>query len=139
MLARCNNPNSESYRNYGGRGVTVCSRWDPKKGGSFENFLTDMGERPDPTYHLDKEAVNMASMEYGPDTTRWVPRIENNRRKRNCRFIEFNGKRMTVSEWAQELGVNSWLIQQRLDLGWSIEKTLTMPSTRPKTRPLAKD
>jgi len=43
---RCYNPNTARYAKYGGAGVTVCDRWNPKAGGSFENFLQDMGERP---------------------------------------------------------------------------------------------
>ena len=42
MRQRCNNPKADNYYYYGGRGITVCTRWD-----SFENFLADMGERPD--------------------------------------------------------------------------------------------
>ena len=42
MLARCINPNSDSWKYYGARGITICRRWQD----SFENFLKDMGERP---------------------------------------------------------------------------------------------
>lgn len=41
MRSRCNNPKTPQYEDYGGRGISVCSRWN-----KFENFLTDMGERP---------------------------------------------------------------------------------------------
>lgn len=41
MLSRCENPNVPAYKNYGGRGITVCASWH-----SFANFLRDMGERP---------------------------------------------------------------------------------------------
>lgn len=47
MLSRCNNPKTINYYMYGGAGVTVCDRWSFAKGGSFQNFLEDMGERPD--------------------------------------------------------------------------------------------
>lgn len=43
MKARCNNKNADNYVNYGGRGIKVCERWE----NSFENFLADMGERPE--------------------------------------------------------------------------------------------
>jgi hypothetical protein len=46
MLARCLNPKSLGYRYYGAKGITVCDRWNPKTGGSFANFLADMGCRP---------------------------------------------------------------------------------------------
>ena len=47
MRQRCSNPNYAKWHRYGGRGITVCARWDPKQGGSFANFLADMGERPE--------------------------------------------------------------------------------------------
>ena len=42
MKQRCNNPNCDAWHNYGGRGITYCDRWE-----TFENFLADMGEKPD--------------------------------------------------------------------------------------------
>ena len=45
MCQRCLNPNTKRYPSYGGSGVTICDRWNPKVGGSFENFLADLGER----------------------------------------------------------------------------------------------
>lgn len=43
MITRCTNPKARNWKNYGGRGITVCVRWRH----SFESFLADMGERPD--------------------------------------------------------------------------------------------
>jgi len=42
MIRRCNNPKDKGYKNYGGRGITVCDRWL-----KLENFIEDMGERPE--------------------------------------------------------------------------------------------
>jgi hypothetical protein len=50
MMTRCNNPNVKAYKNYGGRGITVCKRWQE----SFANFLADMGEKPAPHLTLER-------------------------------------------------------------------------------------
>jgi hypothetical protein len=74
MRGRCNNPNDKGYKNYGGRGITVCERWD-----SFVNFLVDMGE-PAPGTTLDRENNDLG---YSPENCRWATSHEQviNRRK----------------------------------------------------------
>lgn len=47
MIQRCLNPYNHNFKYYGGRGIKVCGRWDTQNGGSFENFLADMGARPE--------------------------------------------------------------------------------------------
>ena len=47
---KCSNPRRGNYQYYGGRGITVCERWN----GSFEDFLADVGRRPGPDYTLDR-------------------------------------------------------------------------------------
>lgn len=87
-LNRCTNPNSIDWDRYGGRGITFCDRWNPKSGGCFENFLADMGERPDDCrpsgtaeYSLDRINVNG---NYEKSNCRWatIAQQQANRRPR---------------------------------------------------------
>lgn len=64
MLQRCTNPNALNYRNYGGRGIIVCERWN-----NFCNFLEDMGVRPE-GMTLDRYPNNNGNYETG--NCRWA-------------------------------------------------------------------
>lgn len=127
MLQRCNNPANSNYSNYGGRGVYVCDRWDPSKGGSFDNFLADMGNRPSPDSQLDKEANALASKEYGPSTVRWVTAKENLNRTRRNVFVTLNNKTHTLSQWSELLGMPYATVCGRIHRGWPPERALTTP------------
>lgn len=71
MVGRCHNPNHQSYRTYGARGVTVCERWRS----DFRNFLADMGERP-PGHSIDR--IDPRG-HYEPGNCRWATASEQRR------------------------------------------------------------
>jgi hypothetical protein len=74
MHSRCENPKEAGYKNYGGRGITVCERWR-----SFENFYADVGDRPSPKHSIDR--INNDG-NYEPGNVRWATRTEQNRNRR---------------------------------------------------------
>lgn len=93
---RCTNPNSKSYEDYGGRGITICERWD-----SYENFYEDMKQGYDSNLTLEREDVNG---NYEPSNCTWSTPKEQARNKRNSRYIEHNGESLT----AGGVGRKSW-------------------------------
>lgn len=120
MRARCQNPNHDAYRYYGGRGITVCERWQ-----SFDCFLADMGECP-PGYSIERSDNERG---YEPGNCSWLPMIDQWRNRRSTKIITHNGQALSHQEWARALGVSAATITQRLKAGWTIDRVLT-PSTR---------
>ena len=81
MLQRCYNPNCKDYKNYGGRGITVCDRWLH----SYENFLKDMGRAPGKGYSIDRINNNG---NYDPGNCRWATSSQQNSNKRSKAEME---------------------------------------------------
>ena len=90
MRQRCLNPNAPSYVNYGGRGITICDRWD-----DFDLFVEDMGERPD-GYSLDRIRNGEG---YTPENCRWSSRLtqQTNRRPGNYIRTTKDGFRVCIT------------------------------------------
>ncbi len=83
MRQRCYLKTSKDYPTYGGRGITVCDRWNNPNGDSriegFINFVNDMGYKKDPKLQLDRIDNDKG---YSPDNCRWVTSKENNNNRR---------------------------------------------------------
>jgi hypothetical protein len=127
MWERCTKPDARSYKNYGGRGIKVCERWE-----SFDNFLSDMGERP--PLHTIERIDNDG--DYEPGNCRWATRKEQNRNKRQNRLIEHDGVVMCLVEWAERFGLRSDALRRRMDVqGMSFAEAISAPmrySVRPQ-------
>lgn len=105
MRTRCSDPKVRQWPWYGGRGITVCDRWQ-----KFENFLADMGVRPEGMTldRIDNDG------HYEPGNCRWADSAEQRRNHRGVRLITFNGKTQCLNDWAQELGYDRKKLSRRL-------------------------
>lgn len=120
LRGRCLNKNSKDYPDYGGRGITVCERWN-----DFTLFLADVGERPSPKHSIDRIDTNG---NYEPGNCRWAtPKIQSNNR-RNIQRFDFRGESKTLTEWAESSGIQMRTLFARIYYsGWSVERALTTP------------
>lgn len=118
MRNRCNNPSNVAYSNYGGRGISVVSRWD-----SFTNFLEDMGERPEGCSidRIDNDG------NYGPENCRWANAVIQGRNRRSNTIIEFEGSSFTLVQAAELYGIPRHSIKYRLAAGWTVYRALMTP------------
>lgn len=115
MKQRCRNPENKQYYQYGGRGITVCDRWFD----SFEAFFEDMGKKPSPDHSLDRFPNNNGNYESGNCAWRTIP--EQNRNKRDNRWLEYNGDSRVIVDWAKKWGVSYQCLQQRLETNTFVE------------------
>lgn len=118
MKARCQNPNVLAWKNYGGRGIAVCERWQ-----DFANFFEDMGDPP-PGMTLDRIDNDG---DYSPENCRWTSRRTQSLNRRAARMVTVRGQTKTVSEWADEVGLNFQTLWRRLDSGWDPEAAVMTP------------
>lgn len=115
MKRRCTDHRRRNYSDYGGRGISVCERWN-----SFDNFLFDMGEPPD---GMSIDRINNEG-NYEKGNCRWTDRTTQNRNSRNCRLLSFGGQTRCVTEWAEITGLHVGTIRERLKKGLTDEMAL---------------
>lgn len=118
MKNRCYRPKTQSYKSHGARGITVCDEWlhdfqvfyDWAMANGYADNLT-----------IDRIDVNG---NYEPSNCRWAtPKEQANNTRRN-RFITYNGKKQTLQQWADEIGIKRQTIEKRLERGWGVENAL---------------
>src|SRR5208282_4424997 len=97
MRGRCYDPNNENYPNYGGRGITVCKRWQ-----DFKAFFVDMGTRPSSKYSIERRD-NEGN--YTPENCRWAVDPIQRRNTRRNHWLKFAGRTQCLHDWARELGI----------------------------------
>jgi hypothetical protein len=121
MKLRCDNPKAVGYQYWGGRGIGYCVRWK-----SFDAFLADMGPAPD---KMTLDRID-GSKDYGPDNCRWASVKTQQNNKRSNRRITYQGRTKTLSEWAEELGVDYGALKWRVDYWSDLDKVFCQPYRR---------
>lgn len=116
MKRRCEYEALPVFSYYGGRGIKVCERWS-----KFENFLADMGYRPNGMSldRIDNEG------DYSPDNCRWATRKQQSRNTRTVKLIKYLDIERPLGDWAETYGLTVVCLRTRLLRGWDIERALT--------------
>ena len=118
MVRRCSDVgcNDTGYKNYGGRGISVCDEWIGL--GGFERFIAHVGPRP--SNKMSIERINNNG-NYEPGNVRWSTIKEQARNTSRNRTITIGSKTKCISEWAELSPVDRNVIYKRIDRGWSVE------------------
>lgn len=117
--ARCYNSNNKHYYRYGGDGIKMCDRWI----NSFENFLLDMGERPE-GHTLDRFPNKRGN--YEPENCRWATKEQQVNNMKSNVFLTKDGETMTMAQWGRKLGIPKNTIYGRIKRGYSAEEALVI-------------
>lgn len=121
---RCYNHNIPQYKDYSGRGITVCEEWKDDYL-AFRNWALNNGYND--TLSIDRIDVNG---NYCPENCRWTDVKTQCRNKTNNHLLTYNGETHTVVEWSEIIGISENALFSRLYRGWSVEKALSTPLLR---------
>lgn len=117
MKQRCEKTNFRQYKDYGGRGIRVCDRWQV-----FESFLEDMGLPPTTFSSLERKDNDKG---YEPGNVIWADRLTQARNKRNTVRFQHRGLSLTLGEWSQLLGIKKATLASRIYLyKWPLDRAL---------------
>lgn len=120
MIGRCHNPNHSGYKWYGAQGIYVCEEWRK----DFPAFLGHIGTAPGSHYTVDRID---RSKGYEAGNVRWATPKEQANNKSNNRCVTSGGRTLTVTQWAEELGISEATLRDRLDNGWTPEDAVSTP------------
>ena len=127
MLKRCRDKKSKDYIMYGSKGVTVCGEWSDFE--AFHVWALNNGYMDNLTIDRIDNTGN-----YEPHNCRWATNLEQQSNRTNNKYITANGTTRSISEWSKATGLPYSTIWNRIfNMGWSPEKTMTIPK-RPKKR-----
>lgn len=126
MKQRCLNPNCPTYKDYGGRGISVCDEWK-NDFMSFRIWAISLGYKDDVkrgTYTVER-IDNDGN--YCPENCTLTSMKEQSENRRSNHFITINGETKTIEQWSNYLGIKSKMIRSRISDGWSEYDAVMIP------------
>lgn len=117
MKRRCLSEKHPAYNYY--KDIKICDRWIY----SFENFLEDMGERPE-GMTLDRIDTTLG---YFKENCRWATNIEQANNRRDNHLLTHNGQTYTIAELSRKIGMLHATITHRLRAGWTVQQIIDNP------------
>ncbi len=123
MRRRCSDPKNKRYAQYGGRGITICPEWDDYA--VFREWAMSHGYADDLT--IDRIDVDG---NYCPENCRWATTNEQMNNMTKNRMITYRGETMSMSRWAERLGISYGTMNHRIQRGWSMERIESTPERR---------
>ena len=124
MKKRCFSPKTASYKDYGGRGISMCKEWADRRTGyrTFEKWALENGY----SRGLSIDRINNDG-NYCPENCRWATNKEQANNKRDNHIITVKGARYTLSQAQDAFGISAGRIRQRIHAGWSEEDAALTP------------
>lgn len=126
MKNRCNNPKTKRYKDYGGRGITICGEWQ----NNFQKFY-DWSMSNGYTDDLTIDRIDNDG-NYEPCNCRWATVKEQNRNSRKCNMIFYKGETHCLKEWGEILNISYDALRSRMRQHWEIERMLETPVRKHK-------
>lgn len=125
IIERCYNKNNKAYKNYGGRGITVCNEWK-NDFMSFYNWAIANGYDENAEYGKCTIDRIKSNGNYEPINCRWINIKEQARNKRNNALFTYNNETYCIAEWAEKFNIGYGTLWARLNVyKWDIKKALT--------------
>ena len=126
MMNRCYNPKDREYKNYGGRGITVCDEWNSEYG--YDAFSKWALNESNYDVNADRGQCTLDRVDidkgYSPYNCRWITNKEQQNNKRTNHLIEYKGETHNVTEWAHILGFTVAKMRYHIKMGRTIQQII---------------
>ena len=125
IKSRCFDQNSHNYHNYGGRGITMCDEWKNDYN-TFKKWALHNGYNESRGRDCSIDRID-TNGNYEPSNCRWATAKEQANNTRRNTIVEYDGKRMSLSQWADYLKMDYSSFMSRWVRGWTMEKNVNTP------------